>query len=94
VTRERIAEQAALHCREPLSGSGHPRLVNQRQLMAGRLAVPVVPIRLRGVEQILHRHTHWPRPGRVEITFGAPLQLKGEDYAALAKQVEEAVRAL
>jgi long-chain acyl-CoA synthetase len=63
-------------------------------LMAGRLGVSVVPIRLRGVEKILHRHAHWPRPGNVEIAFGAPLHLKGEDYAALAKQVEEAVRAL
>lgn len=63
-------------------------------LMAGRLGVPVVPIRLRGVEKILHRHKYWPRPGHVEIAFGAPLHLKGEDYTALARQVEEAVRAL
>ena len=63
-------------------------------LMARRLGVSVVPIRLRGVEKILHRHAHWPRPGHVELAFGAPLHLKGEDYAALAKQVEEAVRAL
>ena len=63
-------------------------------LIAGRLGVPVVPIRLRGVQEVLHRHARWPRPGHVEIAFGAPLQLKGEDYAALAKQVEEAVRAL
>jgi len=54
----------------------------------------VVPIRLRGVEKILHRHARWPRSGRVEIIFGVPLLLKGEDYAALAKQVEEAVGAL
>jgi len=46
------------------------------------------------VEKVLHRHAHWPRPGRVQIAFGAPLHLKGEDYGALAKRVEEAVRAL
>ena len=63
-------------------------------LIAGRLGVSVVPIRLRGVEKVLHRHAHWPRPGRVQIAFGAPLHLKGEDYGALAKRVEEAVRAL
>ena len=63
-------------------------------LIAGRLGVPVVPIRLRGVEKILHRHARWPRSGRVEIVFGAPLLLEGEDYAALAKRVEEAVGAL
>jgi len=30
----------------------------------------------------------------VRVAFGAPLQLQGEDYAALARQVESAVRAL
>jgi long-chain acyl-CoA synthetase len=63
-------------------------------LIAGRLRVPVVPVRLRGVDKILHRHARWPKPGRVEITFGSPLHLTGQDYAALAKQVEEAVLAL
>ena len=27
-------------------------------------------------------------PGRVRVAFGAPLRLRGEDYAALAAQVE------
>jgi hypothetical protein len=34
------------------------------------------------------------RPGRVRIAFGTPLRLKGDDYAALAKQVENAVKSL
>ena len=63
-------------------------------LIAGRLGVPIVPVRLRGLEKILHRHARWPRPGRVEISFGPPLYLKGQDYVALAKQVEQAVLAL
>lgn len=63
-------------------------------LIAGRLQVPIVPIRLREVEKVLPRHARWPRPGRVSIVFGAPLYLKGEDYAAMAKRVQEAVAAL
>jgi len=63
-------------------------------LIAGRLKVPVVPVRLRGVEQVLHRHARFPRPGRVEIIFGPPLHLEGQDYAGLAEQVREAVLAL
>ena len=63
-------------------------------LIAGHLNVQVVPIRLRGVEKVLHRGRHWPRMGRVEVTFGAPLHLKGNDYVALARQIEDAVRAL
>jgi len=34
------------------------------------------------------------RPGRVRVALGAPLRLRGEDYTALAKQVEEQVRSL
>ena len=34
------------------------------------------------------------KPGRVTVTFGAPMRLYGEDYADLARQVEEAVRKL
>jgi long-chain acyl-CoA synthetase len=63
-------------------------------LIASRLCVPIVPVRLRGVEQILHRGEYFPRPGRVEITFGKPLYLSGDDYPALARQVERAVRDL
>jgi long-chain acyl-CoA synthetase len=63
-------------------------------LIGDRLRILIVPIRLRGVEKVLHRHAHWPKRGRVEVTFGPALDLRGQDYAALAKQVEEAVRAL
>lgn len=63
-------------------------------LIASRLRVPIIPIRLRGAEQILHRGHYIPRPSTVEIAFGAPLHLSGEDYPALARQVEQAVREL
>jgi len=63
-------------------------------LIASRLGVPVIPVHLRGVEKVLHRHAHWPRPGRVDIVFGSPLQLQGEDYSAIAKRIEDAVRGL
>lgn len=63
-------------------------------LMASRLDVPVVPIRLRGLDRVWHRGARLPHRGRVEITFGLPLHLREEDYAALAQRIEEAVRAL
>jgi hypothetical protein len=34
------------------------------------------------------------RPGPVRVAFGAPMRLAGDDYEALTRQVEEAVRAL
>lgn len=63
-------------------------------LIAARLGVAVIPIRLRGVEKVLHRHARWPHRGRVEITIGRPLLLKGNDYTMLAREVETAVRTL
>ena len=40
------------------------------------------------------RRGSFVRPGKVRVAFGAPLRLHGEDYAALARQVEEKVRSL
>jgi 1-acyl-sn-glycerol-3-phosphate acyltransferase len=54
----------------------------------------VVPVRLDGVDRVLHPRWKFPRPGRVRVAFGAPLRLRGDDYAALAAQVERAVKAL
>jgi hypothetical protein len=34
------------------------------------------------------------KPGRVRVAFGAPMTLTGDDYEALARRVEEAVRGL
>ena len=63
-------------------------------MIASRLDVPVVPVRLEGVDRVLHRTWHMARPGHVRVTFGAPMRLGGADYESLARQVEEAVRAL
>jgi len=63
-------------------------------MIASRLGMPVIPVRLSGLDRILH-HT-WTRPkrGRAEVVFGEPILLTGNDYAQLAAQVEAAVRHL
>jgi len=63
-------------------------------MIGSRLEVPVVPVRIDGVDRVLHPSWRMARPGRVRIAFGKPLRLRGEDYAELAAQVEAAVRAL
>jgi 1-acyl-sn-glycerol-3-phosphate acyltransferase len=63
-------------------------------MIGATLGVPVVPVRLIGAERVLHQKARFPTPGRVVVRFGPPLHLQGDDYAALARQVEEAVRAL
>jgi long-chain acyl-CoA synthetase len=60
-------------------------------LMGSKLRLPVIPVRLEGVDRVLHRTWHWPRRGPVSVTFGAPLTLEGDDFAVLARQVERAV---
>jgi long-chain acyl-CoA synthetase len=63
-------------------------------MIASRLDVPVVPVRIEGLEKVLHHSWRMARPGRVRIAFGAPMHLTGDDYEELAKQIEEAVRIL
>ena len=63
-------------------------------LIASRLQLPVVPIRLRGLDRVWHPTTTFPRPGRVELKFGAPLWLEGESYAELAQKLEQVIEML
>jgi long-chain acyl-CoA synthetase len=63
-------------------------------MIASRLRVPVVPVRLEGLDRVLPPAWRMARPARVRVAFGRPLTLTGDDYETLARQVEEAVRAL
>jgi long-chain acyl-CoA synthetase len=63
-------------------------------MLASRLAVPVVPIRIEGLDRVLHKSWRMARPDRVRVFIGKPLHLEGNDYAALAHRVEEALRSL
>ena len=63
-------------------------------MIGARLDVTVVPVRIDGADAVLHHTWKMARPGRIRVAFGAPMALDGDDYEALARQVEEAVRAL
>ena len=63
-------------------------------MMASRLGVPVIPVRLEGIDRVLHHTWKMAKPGPVHVMFGAPMRLTGEDYVDLAAQVEAAVRKL
>jgi long-chain acyl-CoA synthetase len=63
-------------------------------MMASRLVTSVVPVRLEGLDRILHKSWRMARPGRARIAFGKPLSLESDDYSSLAQQVEAAVRSL
>jgi long-chain acyl-CoA synthetase len=63
-------------------------------MIGSRLDMPVVPVRIDDVDGLMPMGSSFVKPGRVRVAFGAPLRLRGDDYAALAAQVEAAVRAL
>ena len=63
-------------------------------MAAARLQVPVVPVRLEGLDRILHHTWKFPKRGNARVAFGRPMRLEGTDYADLARQVEDAVRHL
>jgi long-chain acyl-CoA synthetase len=63
-------------------------------MMASKLEIPVVPIRIHGLNRVLNPDWKMARMGRVRIAIGPPLHLAGTNYLHLAKQVEAAVRRL
>jgi len=63
-------------------------------MIASRLRLPLIPIRLRGVDRVLPRGSRVVHPGPVEVSFGPPMELAGDDFAALADKVRAQVSAL
>ncbi len=61
-------------------------------MMGSRLSLPVVGVRIEGLDRVLHQSWRWPKRGRVTVRFAAPVELRGDDYGALAGQVEALVR--
>ena len=63
-------------------------------MIGSRLDLPVVPIRLDGADSVLHPSWKMARRGPVAVRFGAPIVSRGDDYAALARGLEETVKRL
>ncbi len=45
-------------------------------MLASRLGIPVVPVRLDGLERVLHKSAKMATPGRARIRFGAPIDAR------------------
>ena len=63
-------------------------------LLASRLKLPVIPIRLEGTDRVLPRGCMLPRVGRTRVSFGDALYFRGEKPDAAAKLVAKAVKSL
>ncbi|HTH01605.1 MAG TPA: AMP-binding protein [Vicinamibacterales bacterium] len=61
-------------------------------MIASRLDVPVVPVRLDGLDRVLHQSWKFPQRGPGRVTFLPPMLLKGNDYVTITREVEEAIR--
>ncbi len=64
-------------------------------VMASWLKVPVVPVKVEGLYQLLPAGRIWPRRGRVTVRFGRPLRFpSAASYWEISRAIEEAVRRL
>jgi len=63
-------------------------------LIGSRLNLKIVPVKIEGLDRVLHATWYFPRPGHVRVAFGKPIDASGDDYAGLAKQAEQAMREL
>jgi long-chain acyl-CoA synthetase len=61
-------------------------------LLAVELGIPVVPIKLSGLHQVLSKGSWLPRRGPVTVTIGASLRLlPGMDYVQATQQLEREI---
>lgn len=63
-------------------------------VMVRELGVPVVPVKIRGLEQVLPRGSSWPRKGDVSVTFGKPIRFRGETPTEIVERARRAVEEL
>ena len=64
-------------------------------MMALRLRVPVVPIRLSGLYEIYSVKDSWPRRGPVRVSIGRPMSFPAHiSYEDAARRLEESIRAM
>jgi long-chain acyl-CoA synthetase len=63
-------------------------------LTAQELLVPVVPMHLRGLTELLPKGSKWPRRGHVVVTFGKPFSVAPVSPIESTQQLQRAVAAL
>lgn len=64
-------------------------------VVALHLRLPVVPVRIDGLDYIFPRKARIPRRGHGRVTFGTPITPAPDDTpASLTQRIEDAVRAL
>ena len=60
-------------------------------IMVRELGIPVVPVKIEGLEKVFPRGALWPKRGRVTVTFGEPLRFRGESPGEIVEKAQKAV---
>ena len=63
-------------------------------IMVQELGVPVVPVKIHGLEYVFPRGAPWPKRGDVTIIFGEPLRFRGEEPAEIVAATRRAIEEL
>jgi long-chain acyl-CoA synthetase len=64
-------------------------------LLATRLRLPVIPMRLEGLYDLRMANKHCTSPGRIRVTIGAPIQFRETDAPEeIARELERRVKML
>ncbi len=63
-------------------------------IIAKELSVPVIPVAIQGTYRMLAPGKAFPRPAKVRITFGKPVQPGAQNYESIVKKLSEEVTRL
>jgi len=63
-------------------------------IMVKELGLPVVPIKITGTDQVLPPEAHFPKRGKVTVTFGEPIYFRFEEPAEIVETARLAVERL
>lgn len=63
-------------------------------IVAAKAGVPLVPIGIHGTRSMLRAGSSFPRPSRITVVVGQPIQAEGQDWNAAMRLREEARAAI
>lgn len=63
-------------------------------VMVQELGIPVIPVAIKGLEEVMPRGANWPKKGTVRVIFGEPLDFSGKSAPEIVRESEAAVKKL
>ena len=60
-------------------------------IIVKELKIPVIPIKISGIDEVLHRDMRWPKRGWAQVKFGKPIFFTKESPSEIAGKCREAI---